>query len=95
MNGLEKNLAEAQGRALAAQLIASATLRTMLMVIPNRLEVLKGISAFIDDSLNMSGPTKGDTPEDLNTQIREVARFQAMEVLQGIEHSFRNPPARG
>jgi hypothetical protein len=67
----------------------------MLMVLPNRLEVLNGISAFIDDSLNMSGPAEGNAHDDLNTQIREVARFQAMEILQQIEHSFRNPPARG
>jgi hypothetical protein len=59
------------------------------------MEVLSGISAFIDDSLNMSGPTKGDAQHHLNTQIREVARFQAMEILQQIEHSLRNPPARG
>jgi hypothetical protein len=90
-----KNLASARGEALAAQLIASAALQAALMVLPNRLEVFRGISAFIDDTLNMSGPAKGDAHDELNTQMREVARFQATQILQHIEHSLRNPPARG
>jgi hypothetical protein len=89
------NLAVARGEALAAQLIASAALQAMLMVLPNRLEVLRGISAFIDDTLNMSGPGQGDAHDELNTQMREVARFQATQTLQQIEHSLRNSPARG
>jgi hypothetical protein len=60
MNAFEQNLAVARGEALAAHLIASAALQAALMVLPNRLEVLGRISAFIDDTLNISGPAKGD-----------------------------------
>jgi hypothetical protein len=95
MNALEKNLAEARGEALAAHLIASAALQAALMVLPNRLEVLGRISAFMDDTLNMSGPARGEAHDELNTQMREVARFQATQTLQQIERSLRNPPARG
>jgi hypothetical protein len=95
MNAMENNLAVARGEALAAHLIASAALQAALMVLPNRLDVLKGISAFVDDTLNMSGPAKGDAHDEVNTQIREVARFHVSQMLQNIEHSFRNPPASG
>jgi hypothetical protein len=91
MNATEKNIAVARGEALAAHLIASAALQTVLLALPNRLEVLNGISAFIDNTLNISGPPSKDA---LNTQIREVARFQVSQTLQHIEHSLRNPPAR-
>jgi hypothetical protein len=101
MNAFDKNLAVARGEALAAHLIANAALQAMLMVLPNlpnRLEALKSISAFMDDTLNMSGPgpAKGDAHDDeLNTLMRETARFQVTQTLQHIEHSLRNPPARG
>src|SRR5579863_6408715 len=60
MNASEKNLAVARGEALAAHLMASAALQAVLMVIPNPLDVLARISAYLDDTLNMSGPGKGD-----------------------------------
>jgi regulator of protease activity HflC (stomatin/prohibitin superfamily) len=94
MNELEKNLAVARGEAMAAHLIASAALQAALMVLPNRLEVLGRISTFIDDTLNISGPAKGDAHDELNTQMREVARFQTTQTLQQIEHMLRNPPAK-
>jgi hypothetical protein len=40
MNATEKNLAVARGEALAAQLMASAALSAMLVVLPNRLDAL-------------------------------------------------------
>lgn len=36
--------------------------------------------AFIE-TLNMSGPDRGDAYDELNTQMRETARFQAMQSL--------------
>jgi hypothetical protein len=94
MNAMEKNLAVARGEALAVHLIASAALQAMLMVLPNPLDALSRISAYLDDTLNMSGPGKGDAHDELNTQMREVARFQVTQTLQHIEHTLRNPPAR-
>jgi hypothetical protein len=76
-------------------MIASAALQAVLMVMSNRLEVLSGISAYIDDSLNASRPANGDPHDELNTQMREVARFQTTQTLQHIEHMLRNPPAKG
>jgi hypothetical protein len=64
------------------------------MIIPNPLDALARISAYLDDTLNMSGPGKGDAHDELNTQMREVARFQLTQTLQHIEHTLRNPPAR-
>ena len=95
MNAVEKNLAVARGEALAAQLMAAAALQAVLMVLPNRLDALARISAYLHDSLNMSGPGKGDPHDELNTQMREFARFQVTQTLQHIEHTLRNPPTKG
>jgi hypothetical protein len=96
MNAAEKNLAVARGETLAAHLMASAALQAVLMVLPNRLEVLSQISAFLNDTLNGSGPGKPDTQfDELNTQMREVARFQIEQTLQHIERTLRNPPTNG
>jgi hypothetical protein len=95
MNAMEQNLAVARGEALAAHLMASAALQAVLMVLPNPLDALSRISAYLDDSLNRSGPGKADPQlDELNTQMREVARFQVTQTLQHIEHTLRNPPAR-
>jgi hypothetical protein len=95
MNATEKNLAVARGEALAAHLMASAALQAVLMMLPNPLDALGRISAFLEDTLNMSGPGKADPQfDELNTQMREVARFQVMQTLQHIEHMLQNPPAR-
>jgi hypothetical protein len=75
--------------------MASAALQAVLLVLPNRLEVLERISAFIDNTLNMSGPGKGDPHDEQNTQMREVARFRVTQALQNIEHTLRNPPMKG
>ena len=93
MNATEKNLAVARGEALAAHLMASAALQAVLMMLPNPLDALGRISAYLEDTLNMSGPGKADSQfDELNTQMREVARFQVMQTLQHIEHMLRNPP---
>jgi hypothetical protein len=97
MNALEKNIAVARGEAMAATLLASAAIQTLFAMLPisSREQVLARISAFIDGTLNMSGPAKGDANDEFNTQMREVARFQAMQNLDAIERMFRNPPTRG
>lgn len=94
MNAIEKNLAVARGEALAAHLMASAALQAILMALPNRLQALGRISAFIDDTLNMSGPGKGDGHDELNMQMREYARFQTNQTLQQIEHTLRSLPTK-
>jgi hypothetical protein len=61
MNALEMNIAVARGEALAASLLASAALQAVFMFVPpqNREELLSRITAFVDDTLNRSGPAKG------------------------------------
>lgn len=95
MNGMEKNLANMRGEALAANLIATAALPAIFMVVPNRQELLNAITSFIDDTLNRSGPGKGDAHDDLNTQMREVARFQAMQTLEHIKLMIDGFPPKG
>src|SRR4051794_34993474 len=82
MNATEQNLAVARGEALAAHLMASAALQAVLMVLPNRLDALSRVSAFLNDTLNASGPGKPDAQfDELDTQMREVARFQVEQTL--------------
>jgi hypothetical protein len=95
MNALEKNIAIVRGEALAAHLLASAAIQAALAITSNREEVFTRMSAFIDETLNMSGPGRGDAHDEFNTQMRETARFQAMQSLDAIARMFRNPPARG
>ena len=95
MNELEKNIAVARGEALAASFLATAALQMALLLESNRAELLAGISAFIDDTLNISGPGKGDANDELNTQMRETARFMAMQNLDAIARMLNNPPTRG
>lgn len=92
MNALEKNIAVARGEALASQLLASAAIQAVLAIIQNRQEALAGMSAFIDGSLNISGPGKGDADDEFNTQVRETARFMAMQTLDAIERMLRDLP---
>jgi len=90
MEALQKNIAVTKGEALAAHLLASAALQAFFMMIPNKQEALSSISAFIDNTLNMSGPGKGDAHDEFNTQVREVARFQAMQTLDAIAQMIHN-----
>lgn len=95
MNATEKNLAVARGEALAAHLMASAALQAVLMVLPDRLDAFTRISAFLNDTLNASSPGTPDPQfDELNTQMREVARFQVEQTLQHIEDMIRNAPQR-
>jgi len=93
MNALEMNIAVARGEALAASLLASAALQAVFMFVPpqNREDLLSRITAFVDDTLNRSGPAKGDAQDEPNTQMRETARFQAMQNLDAIARSFKGP----
>lgn len=92
MNAMEKNFANMRGETLAANLLATAALQAIFMMTPNRDELLNAMTAFIDDTLNRSGPGKGDAHDELNTQMREVARFQTMQTLQHIKRMIDNMP---
>ena len=94
-NALDKNIATARGEASAAHLLASAAIQAALAIISNREEVFARMSTFIDETLNMSGPGRGDAHDELNTLMRETTRFQAMQSLDASARTFRNPPARG
>lgn len=94
MNALEKNIAVARGEALAASLLASAALQFAFLMSPNRQELLTRLTAFIDGTLNQSGPGKGDPDDEPNTLMRETARFQAMQNLDAIARMINNLPSR-
>lgn len=84
MNALEKNIAVTRGEALAANLLATAALHAALALTANREDVLARMSAFIDETLNRSRPGRGDPNDEFNTQMREIARLQAMQALDHI-----------
>ena len=90
MDALEKNIAVARGEALAV--LASAAIQTALLMISNREEVLTKISEYTHDTLNLSGTSGGNANDEFNTQMRETARFQAMQSLDAITRMFNNPP---
>jgi hypothetical protein len=92
MNALEKNIAVARGEAIAASLLASAAIHVALSIVSNRQELLAKISASIDDTLNLSGPGRGDADDEFDTQVRETARFMAMQHLDAIARMLNNPP---
>jgi hypothetical protein len=89
MEAIQKNIAVARGEAIAANLLASAALQALFAVISNKEQTLSGIAAFIDDTLNMSGPAKGDPNDEFNTQLRETARLRAMETLDAIRRGIK------
>jgi hypothetical protein len=84
MNALEKNIAVARGEALAASLLATAALQAALALTANREEVLERMNAFVDETLNMSGPGRGDANDEINALMRETARYRAMQTLDQI-----------
>lgn len=90
MDAQQKNIAVARGEAIAANLLASAAIRALFEVISNKEQTLSSIAAFIDGTLNMSGPAKGDPNDEFNTQMREVARHRAMETLDAIERGMKS-----
>jgi len=59
MNALEKNIAVARGEALASSLLASLAIQALLAMVANRGEFLAKMEAFIDGTLNISGPAEG------------------------------------
>jgi hypothetical protein len=98
MNALDKNVAVLRGEAMAANLLSSVAVQLLLMNVPNKEETLAGMTAFIDDTLNRARPGSGDPDDEFNTQIREVARFQAMQFLDHLKmiiSNLPNPPASG
>jgi hypothetical protein len=90
MNNFEKNIAVTRGESLSAQLLAVAAIQAICLSSSDPVRILSGISAFIDDTLNNSGPAKGDSNDDFNTQLRETARFQAMQLLDAFRLSLQN-----
>ncbi len=94
MNALEKNIAIARGEALAASLLASAALQTVVSMTSKREEFFTRLSAYIDDTLNLSGPGRGNANDEFNTQMRETARFQAMQHLDAIARMLKDPPPK-
>jgi hypothetical protein len=93
MNAFEKSIAVARGEAIAASLLATAAFQVAFMFVPpeDRVGLLSKITAFIDDTLNSSGPGGGDGNDEANTLVRETARFQAMQHLDGIARLFQGP----
>lgn len=84
MEPQQMNIAVARGEVLAAHLLASAAIQALFLIIPDKEKILSGITAFIDDTLNMSGPAKGDPSDEFNTHVREIARNHAMQTLDAI-----------
>ena len=93
MDALQKNIAATKGEALAAHLLASAALQAVFAIVVDKEQMLKAISAMIDDTLNNSGPAMGDGQDEYNTLVREVARNQVDQTLSAIARGpKRRPP---
>ncbi|TWA96955.1 hypothetical protein [Bradyrhizobium stylosanthis] len=91
MDMLQKNLAAVRGEAMGASLLAAAAIQTSMMLIPNREELLEGISAWIDDTLNQSRSSHGDPDDEYTTMVRETARNLVTQHLDGLWHSLKSP----
>jgi hypothetical protein len=92
MDALQKNIAVTRGEALAAHLLASAALQAVFAIVTDKQHVLKSISAMIDDTLNMSGPAKGEGLDEFNTLMRETARHHVDQTLSAIARILRSDP---
>ena len=92
MDSLQKNIAATKGEALAAHLLASAALQAVFAIVADKEQMLKAISAMIDDTLNNSGPALGDGNDEFNTLVREVARNQVDQTLAAIARGPRRRP---
>jgi hypothetical protein len=92
MDALQKNIAVARGEAIAASLLASAALQALVLMVSNRKEFVERISAFVDGTLNLSGPGRGDPDDEFNTQVRETARFHATQNLDAIRRMLNDLP---
>lgn len=84
MDAIQKNIAVARGEAIAANLLAMAALRAILALTPTKHEVLDLIERNIDETLNASGPGRGNADDAFNTQMRETARHMAMQQLDAL-----------
>jgi hypothetical protein len=84
MDAFEKNMAGMRGEVLAANLLASAALQAVFMLAPDKKALHSAMTAFVEDTLNKSGPGKGDAHDEHNTLVRETARFMAMQALDHI-----------
>jgi transcription termination factor NusB len=94
MDALQKNIAVTRGEALAAHLLASAALQAVFAIVSDKEQMLKAMSAMIDDTLNSSGPAKGDGHDEFNTLMRETARNLVDQTLAAIGRGLRShPPA--
>lgn len=91
MDAFQKNIAATRGEAIAASLLAEIAIRTVMSMAANKQEMLAGMYAFIDNTLNMSGPGKGDASDEFNTLVRETARFQTLQHLDAIARSIDQP----
>ena len=92
MDPLQKNIATARAEAMAANMLATAAIQLALGAYPDKERVLKGLSAWVDVSLNQSHPNKGDANDEFNTFLRETARFMVEQALDNIALNFRPHP---
>jgi hypothetical protein len=92
MEAFQKNIAVTRGEALAAHLLASAALQAVFGIVADKQQMLKAIGAMIDDTLNSSGPAKGDTHDEFNMLIRETARNQIDQTLTAIARGLTSSP---
>jgi transcription termination factor NusB len=94
MDALQKNIAVTRGEALAAHLLASAALQAVFAIVADKEQMLRAISAMIDDTLNNSGPGKRIGDDEFNTLMRETARNMVDQTLAAIARGPRSyPPA--
>jgi hypothetical protein len=91
MNDFQRSVAVLRGEALGARVIASLALQTILSMPVNRKQLLAELDRFVDETLNLGGPDKGDANDEPNTLMRETARFQIMQELDAMKRMFDDP----
>lgn len=89
MSAFEKNMATVRGEAMGATILAHAAINAVFAFAPHKAELLSYMNAFIEDSLNMSGPGKGDPHDAHNTRVREIARGMAQQTLDHIARTLQ------
>lgn len=88
MNALEHSIVVARGEAWGASLLATAALQATFGLISNRQEMLDRMSEYLNDTLNLSGPGKGDGDDAPNTLMRETARLLIDQQLDGMRRKL-------
>ncbi|WP_441280483.1 hypothetical protein [Tardiphaga sp. 862_B3_N1_1] len=91
VNDFQKAIAVARGEALAASLLASAAIRALFSMAPSQ-QLLDHMTRSIDQTLNMSGPGTGGGEDELNTLMRETARFQVDQHMHALQEGLNNLP---